>query len=793
MVQQSKGIAVVGNISAQQGRVGDASIHTITDGYRLDVHRVDSRGNYKIELEYNRNYELIFALEGTFSQKIVVETVVPDNILETNPEFKSLTLDINLFPKIPGIKLSFVENPIRKIYFNPIINDFYSEIYKDDNQISKQIEQAVYQKQIINNETGFLSKLTRFELAEMKREYDKILLRANKVSEEVPVFTAFNENISSTGFFSNENAAPRINDDINKILNAIIVTAEIDKANAERYDDFVAEADNLLNQKKYTSARIFYHRALSIYPDDDYAKTQTGFIDVLLENRVADEQYSFMIAHADNSFSELLYNEAAKHYRNALQIKPGELYPKSRLEKINSFLNKELKDAERSTSYKQTLKEAEAMYHKQFYEKSLASYMNVLKLAPDDLLASRKVVEIKTEMTTLANQLMYDKLIASANKLFRKEQYSEAMKEYFAASELNPDNHYALIQINAINEKLIFEERFADFIAIADKQFEAGKYQESKENYLEALKMVSNDKYSQSRLKKIEDLLRVQTPNDDNTPSFALTNEMSDDDIPEYSETIFTEAIKPGAIDSGKSSEKTETLISGQVVTTAEKEMNLKVDNADTVLNTSRANQNQTGKTHHHDNMETAFLIPEPEASEVENEDQLNNIYNQYIQQANELYSAQKFVDSRKWYYKAWDIKPEQKGPLQRIDKINQLLKETPKTQLDKEYYYYVDLADSTFRSNQYAVARGWYNRALAVKSYEQYPKDQISEIEKKIAERMAAQSGKQFEMDIQKAAAALKEKNYNVARFWYKKALELQPENTEVKNKLLELEQTIN
>jgi hypothetical protein len=75
------------------------------------------------------------------------------------------------------------------------------------------------------------------------------------------------------------------------------------------------------------------------------------------------------------------------------------------------------------------------------------------------------------------------------------------------------------------------------------------------------------------------------------------------------------------------------------------------------------------------------------------------------------------------------------------------------------------------------------------VKSSEKYPKDQLKEIENRIAERMAAQSGQQFENDINKASAAFEAKNYNVARFWYKKALELRPDDEEVKSKLKEVD----
>jgi hypothetical protein len=56
----------------------------------------------------------------------------------------------------------------------------------------------------------------------------------------------------------------------------------------------------------------------------------------------------------------------------------------------------------------------------------------------------------------------------------------------------------------------------------------------------------------------------------------------------------------------------------------------------------------------------------------------------------------------------------------------------------------------------------------------------------------MAGQSGQLFEADIQKGETALEAKNYNVARFWYKKALELRPDNADVKNRLKEIEEAL-
>lgn len=187
---------------------------------------------------------------------------------------------------------------------------------------------------------------------------------------------------------------------------------------------------------------------------------------------------------------------------------------------------------------------------------------------------------------------------------------------------------------------------------------------------------------------------------------------------------------------------------------------------------------------------ELAKLNQEIEARGVASDSELNSLYDNYIRQADNFFDTKEYNISRGWYYRALDVKPAEAYPKQRIDEINRLIGGLLLSQLDRDYQRYIDLADSTLRDNQLAVSRGWYNRALGVKAAEKYPKDQIAEIEKKIAERLAGQSGQQFEADVKKAATAFETGNYNVARFWYKKALELKPGDEEVKKRLAEVEE---
>ncbi len=178
--QRANGLAVEGKINVQQGSVDGAIIQMYQDGRRMDNYGVGADGNYKVELNYNHKFELIFSRQDNFPQKIVIETAVPQNILQTNPRFPPFPLNINLFAEIPGIDRRFSENTVLKIYYSPNVDNFISELYYNDAQIAKLIEQAVLQSQLIGKEADYLSKLTKAELAELRKEYNQLLEQAGK-------------------------------------------------------------------------------------------------------------------------------------------------------------------------------------------------------------------------------------------------------------------------------------------------------------------------------------------------------------------------------------------------------------------------------------------------------------------------------------------------------------------------------------------------------------------------------------------------------------------------------------
>ncbi|HSH20107.1 MAG TPA: hypothetical protein VLA03_06625, partial [Draconibacterium sp.] len=243
VAQRSNGIAVEGKISVQQGLVEGAVIQMFIDGRRMDNYGVGTDGRYKIELNYNHKYELIFTLEGNFSQKIVVESSVPKGVLQSDPRFPPFPLDINLFTEIPGIDKSFTDNTIQKIYYNPKVDNFISELYYNDAQIAKLIEQAVLQSLVIGKEADFLSKLSRAELAEMKKEYDELIEQASKEYSKEQFLAALDGFKAASKIFPNEQFPKDRIAEINDLLGLMMVAADLDKAKSERFTALIKEAD----------------------------------------------------------------------------------------------------------------------------------------------------------------------------------------------------------------------------------------------------------------------------------------------------------------------------------------------------------------------------------------------------------------------------------------------------------------------------------------------------------------------------------------------------------------------
>jgi len=1041
VAQNGSSLTVEGKVSVQEGNASGAGIRMIQDGKLMDSQSVARDGRYELAFEYNHKYELIFHKQNCFSQKIVVDTEVPNAVVQSNTTFPSFPVDINLFAEIPEIDKSFSEKTVLKIYYSSNVGNFISDLYYNDAQIKKLIDQAMLQSKKLDKEASYLSKLTRAEKAELRREYNQLLEQAGNEYSNEQFLAAMDGYKAAAKILPDEQFPKDRIAEINDLLGLLMVASELDKALNERFDALVKEADLKFDQKKYNDARNTYHRALSIKPGDSYALGQVDKIAEILKQEQVDSQYNELIVKADNSFKQVLYNEAKKNYEAALEIKPDERYPKSKIAEINRIFADQAKEIRNQKNYKQAMFKAGGFFVRQFYDDALASYQNALKFKPGDPEATAKIAEIQGIMKELSDQIQYEEILKSADKAYKKKQYPEALEEYKKASALKSEEKYPKKRIDQINEILNLQRNFADLVYEADNQFIAGNYESSKSLYQKALELQATDKHAQNRITEIDGILAAKGKDKEYNALIAQADDYFDandfdnakgkyndalrvkpkeqypkekvaeinsilqqiaktnrnyeqaiskadglfnqknyikakdayadagkikpnetyppemlaklDDLIAEQERLLAEEkaaeqaklaaeaeaerlrlaelaaaeaarvaalqaekdkkyagaiaradglfnnnayedarneyktaskVKPeetypknkiAEIDqllldlrlakqeqqtldknyadliqqadnyfkSSSYSEAREKYSGALALKSTETYPKDKISEIDEILEQQKVDdryklmlvaadgffktENYTeAKTGYEEALgvkpdeqypknqiakieeilqkeeerilaeqkaaeelqqrtdEIALITEEIKAKESEGEAELTSLYNDYIQKADGFFDQKHYNESRAWYFQAMDVKPDEPYPPQRIEEIKKLVGSLLLSQRDRDYQKFIDLGDSTFRANELAVARGWYNNALSIKGNETYPKNQISEIQKRIAERM---DRRQIDEHLNKASTAYDAEQYNVARFWYKKALELRPNDEEIKKRLEE------
>ena len=98
----SNSFIISGKITSESGLTSGAEIDLYKDGRRENNIKINSNGKFNLPLEFNHEYTLIFSREDCFSKKLVVSTIVPENILKENPEFPVYEIEQSLFSEIKG-------------------------------------------------------------------------------------------------------------------------------------------------------------------------------------------------------------------------------------------------------------------------------------------------------------------------------------------------------------------------------------------------------------------------------------------------------------------------------------------------------------------------------------------------------------------------------------------------------------------------------------------------------------------------------------------------------------------
>jgi hypothetical protein len=575
-----------------------------------------------------------------------------------------------------------------------------------------------------------------------------------------------------------------------------------EKADKAKYEAAIAAADRDFSSQKYEPARKNYEAALSVFPQEQYPKNQIAQIEQILKDQATAKQLALAKAQQDSM------NNARKR------------------------------------AFDLAFAKAEALEQKSQFEPAIAQFREAEKIIPENKgMVDQRIAQIKERMQTLAKQEQdYRAALAKADALYAKASYTEALPAYQEAGRIKPEETYPKQRISEIQALLTGKENdYQAAIKLADSYFSASDWINAKSKYTEALAIRPTETYPQNQLKEIDkkladaELARANKEAQDKAYNNAIANGerlMADNDLAN-AKMQFQAAltIKPREVYPADKIKEIELLLSEQrakeelaarqkqadekyrqAIATADKEFSnkaysaarIRYQEALAIKPAETYPQSQIARIDQlisEENQRKASVQPVQEAPVAQKAEKAKSVpatnktalaYDEAIAKADDAFTRSRYSIARFYYYKALDIKSQEQYPKDRIEEIRRLTNARLTEKEEREYSETIVKADEAFMANNYPIARFYYNKALEMKDTEQYPKDQLTAINKKIAEKQQGSNDQEYNKLREQGDQAFSQGNLSIARFYYTKALQLKPDETYLKDQLKQIKELV-
>lgn len=458
LVAQS--IAINGVIVIKDASPESSKVVISKNGKKIDEQVLSKKGHFDLKLSFDADYKLTFEKAGYIPKIISVNTEIPEEILESNPNFPPIKLTITLFPHVENVDLSIFSQPIAILAYNDEIDDFifdeeYSKIMKDRiAQTEQKIRQAILSQgsAALKLEQKFQDLLTKGQRSFERKEWSQAITHWSQALEMKPENNDIKQKIELA----------------RKEMEVEASHLAVKKQNEEAYQLLIASADDLFKLKKYREAKDKYNDAIQLDNQNQYPVNQIKQINDILTNlakqqadlnkqkEANNDAYKKAITIANDAFTNEDYTKAISSYRNALNIKMNETYPKEMIAKAEQAI---------ATKNKQNAAEVE-----------------------------RKRIE-EERINGLKDE--YDQLITEADKAFRSENYGLAKLRYTEADNLNLGEEYPKKQLLAIGDIINsaqYKIKLAEYNknkTLAEKSKQQKNYAGAKMYYQKALSILS--------------------------------------------------------------------------------------------------------------------------------------------------------------------------------------------------------------------------------------------------------------------------------------------------------------
>jgi tetratricopeptide (TPR) repeat protein len=559
-----------------------------------------------------------------------------------------------------------------------------------------------------------------------------------------------------------------------------------------KYKELNSAADAMLVKENIMEAKDLYSQAATQIDENSYALLMLQKIGDIISNedlavrlsrerdeadkkRLADARnnaYLDAVSDADRLLTQRLYRDALENYELALTIKGYELYPKKQISSINDILAKLQLSGE---EYNRLLREGEQLMLQNEYLPARESFLKAHNLIIDEKYALQKIEEIDNLLRKLTQdgdlQQKYSTALAEADALFEQQKYPEAITSYQNASNIKPAEKYPKDQLLKIRgmlardseeqRRLLQKQTEYDLlIGQADDAFNRQSYQSARSLYQKAILIFPAQEYPKSQIRKIDELL------DQLAKTSAVTTTSLDDIDFSNLQSLSKEereAAYRQAMELGESFLKT-------------KEWGIARFYFRRALSLITNDEAATQKLNEADRM-------------LRGDDVNESKFAEFVKKADESFKTGDISVAKFYYAKALELKPADTYTKERFTIAEQLLRTTMSSAGDREFEDAITKGDQAFDTGNITLARFFYRKALSMKQGNTRAADKLAQCDKALGQEKNNSANSEFDRNIQLGNQAFQQKNYGVAKNYYKQAITFKPNDSYTLEQLSKIE----
>jgi tetratricopeptide (TPR) repeat protein len=498
------------------------------------------------------------------------------------------------------------------------------------------------------------------------------------------------------------------------------------------YKTAISQADNYFKTGDYLNAKTSYQYASKLKPSEQYPKDRLQeTINKIRDKMVVVEQFGAVVAEADKLFRAGQYDPAIIKYKEAKKILPEDTYPDQQLNEIKRITEEQ---AAKENEYNAAIASAEKFIKYRKYELAKEEFEKALTLRPDETYPKEQIGELETLIEeTGRTKAAYTETIAGADRLYNLKYYENARKEYEKALNAKPDEDYPAAQIKEIDKILVQKNEFDRLVQAGDDAYMNKDLETAKTNYQAALKIYPDENYPKTMIDKVNEGM--------------LSSSASRDDL-------YQKAIADA-----------DQFLSAKDYTNALKEY----ENAITLKPAEKYPAQKIA--------EVKGLMEKISGDELE--------FNRSVQRGEQFIAQKDYPSARNEFTKASQLKPNEAYPKEKLQEINQLLKQQDEDQASFDLS--VARAEGYFDRKEYDQALNEYQKALVAIPGQKMVTERIDEINR--IKSGIDEKDKQFSTLLSEADNFFNKASYNEAKGKYNEILILQPEYEHAATRIAEID----